>query len=180
MTHRRIGHVALFCLLASCGSTSEPNGALDGGFSVPAESSLDANGPVSASVNGVAEAFGTNDAAFYTVSEDGTSIIASAGSSQGITLFVPGNQAGTFGCGSGPDGGVDVGMTFSQVEATYSTTNDATLTPCTIVITQYGAVGSIIVGTFTGTLVATSRIGAEPSQVSILSGQFTVTRGPDH
>jgi hypothetical protein len=107
---------------------------------------------------------------------------------QSLQIRVRGKQTGTFSCGDEPDGGLTISMNYSTNEekrsAGYVTTGSADLTPCTIVISEYGAVGEPIRGTFSGTFVATTHT-AEPGtpplplKIMVTGGVFDIVRGAD-
>jgi hypothetical protein len=184
---------AAVCLtLCSC-SSSGGSGEVPGGG--PADPGPD--GAVSGLFNGARVDLSPTGRfpdgyAVYSPSQDRTSVLASPGDASpgevySLDVFVRGQATGNFSCGDEPDGGLTIGMTFypstSQWSATYVTTNSANLTPCTITITDFPAVGGHVKGTFAGALVATERAGPAnnypPQQMNVTKGVFDVTRQPD-
>jgi hypothetical protein len=183
------------CLsVAACaGGSTQTTPGVDGSSAT----SLGPSGGVSALFNGVPvelAATGSFPDAFaaYSTSQDRTSVHSSprrdAGlPTQSIDLAVRGKSPGSYSCGDEPDGGLTIFMlaevTGVMSGATYSTTNIASVTPCTIVIAQYPPVGGHMTGTFSGTLIATMRSGLSgnlpPQTLDVKAGVFDVIRLAD-
>jgi hypothetical protein len=182
---------ALVMTFAGCDSSGglAIGGSLSDGSAAADDSSPPdpgASGPVSGLFGGRRENFPSSDFSRYDHVQNRTTIGAQArgdAATDGrlLTLFVPGDTSGPFSCDQNPDGGLTIGIVFSQADATYSTTGLAWLTPCAITIDAYGAVGGQVTGTFSGTLVATSRVGnpLPPQQIAATDGTFAVTRLQD-
>ncbi len=174
---------AFVAALVGCG-TGGSTGGSEAGDSNPCDPGP--SGPVSGLFNRQCLDFTSSGSSLYDHVQDRTTVgaevpaDAATGGSR-FTLLVPGNSAGQFSCDQNPDGGLTIGMTFGEATATYSTTGLASITPCAITIDAYGAVGGQVTGTFSGTLVATSRVGnpLPPAQVVVTQGTFAVTRMPD-
>jgi hypothetical protein len=140
-----------------------------------------AGGVLSGNFNGECIHYGAGTAS-YSTSQATTAVLANTpdnDSGSGVTVRFPGDAPGTFSCGT--EGGTSVVLLFNQPGASYTVTNDPTITPCTITVPHYGAVDAAIVGTFSGTLTALERSGnpLPPQQMVITDGAFSFVREAD-
>jgi hypothetical protein len=172
-----LSSLALLALACSSSSAQSTGADADTG-------ELDGSGPASGVFNGEGITFNRDGVAVYVGAENRTTIeaqlqAADAGGNMKMTIFVPGNMPGQYSCSQNSTGSVVVGITVGESSATYSTS--VSVTPCTITIDQYGAVGGSVAGTFSGTLAATMRVGnpPPPAAMTITDGRFDVTRQPD-
>ena len=96
-------------------------------------------------------------------------VIEAANSGGSIVLHAMGTKPGTFNCTG------DVYVTYTVSRGTWSTFR--TGASCTITITNYGAVGQPLAGTFSGKL--TYLFGVTGTK-TFTNGTFTATRDPDN
>jgi hypothetical protein len=174
--------VVMGMLLSACSNGGPPR--TDGPGAGGLEGGTDAivNAPVSASFDGTLIQFSSGEIAYYQASAQ-TKLAAQylgqmTTDDRSLTLFFQGKGAGTFACGTDA-AAVEIGLTYDTSEGSYASTSSASLTPCQIVVSEYGAVGNSVTGTFAGTVFANSTLGGAPQQVRITSGTFDVTRLPD-
>jgi hypothetical protein len=166
--------------LSACSGSNAANDGSSGNADTATDATTGA--PVSGVFGGTPVQFQQAEAV-YSHTTDETTITAqytgaTTADDRAFTLFFPGNATGTFTCGSDASN-VTTGFTFDTSNAMYASTSSASLTPCQIVVSAYGAVGSEIVGTFSGSVFANSTLGGAPQQIQISSGTYRVSRLPD-
>jgi hypothetical protein len=168
--------------LWACGTTTETPASSDGA-APPGDATLPPDpgpeGPISGLFDGLRVNFLDQLGGVYSAKEDDTNMSGDTlrdASTAGrvVKISFPGKVPGTFRCGD--DGGALTSIRFTEPRGTYSTLGAADLTPCAIAVTQYGAVGAHIVGTFSGLLILTSGSTGSPKQVTVTDGKFDVLR----
>ena len=183
---------ALLCILGvgACGSTNGGPDPADGA-TPPSDAPSDARsdlvdpgpaGPISAVLDGTRWNFTEQARSAYASTDNLTSIAGQARPDASIAagsvlITTPGKAPGTFRCGDG--GGVATSISFSGPAGSYSTTGSSDLTPCTVIIASYGAVGGRVVGTFDGVLLLSSGSTGSPRRITATTGTFDVVRAMD-
>lgn len=169
-----------FAVLACSASSDHP---ADGGAPRLTDSSPNVppdGAPVTGTIGG-AELVAERTSAFHVTSKNETDILVELGRGQSsppaerLKLSFIGAAASTYECGAAGS----ARLSYETTSGTYATTNDASVTPCRITVTTYGAVGEHLTGTFSGTLIGTSLVGSAPARMEASSGAFDVVRAPD-